>query len=93
MVSIDRDPCAGDETGYAVPEWVRVRSERFGLLFYDTRSTRLTYVRSGDGLVAPPFAGRRRALAFAPGASARRPALSRLLEGLVAKGLLVAASE
>jgi len=72
---------------------VRVRAESFGLLFYDTRSTRLTYVRSGDGLIAPPFAGGRRALAFAHGASARRPALVRLLQDLAAKGLLVAAAE
>jgi putative mycofactocin binding protein MftB len=83
----------GDETGYAVPGWVRVRAESFGLLFYDTRSTRLTYVRSGDDLVAPPFAGGRRALAFALGARARRPALCRLLEDLAEKGLLVVAAE
>ena len=91
-MSID-GPVRGDDTGYAVPGWVRVRAESFGLLFYDTRSTRLTYVRSGDSLVAPPFAGGRRALAFAPGASARRPAVSRLLDDLAAKGLLVVAAE
>jgi putative mycofactocin binding protein MftB len=89
----DRPAVAGPETGYVVPEWVRVRSESFGLLFYDTRSTRLTYVRSGDSLVAPAFAGRSRALAFAPGASARRPAVHRLLDDLVRKGLLLAAAE
>ena len=35
---------------YLVPDQVRVRREDFGLLFYDTRSTRLTFVRSGDRL-------------------------------------------
>ena len=92
---------------YAVPEWVRVRREDFGLLFYDTRSTRLIFVRSGDRLVAPPFTGSPRFLGVGvgeEGASGEAPAragpsgappsgaaLVHLLEGLVAKGLLVAA--
>jgi putative mycofactocin binding protein MftB len=86
---------------YLVPDWVRVRAEDFGLLFYDTRSTRLTFVRSGDGLVAPPFTGPRRVLSVRAGADpgAVSPggtgpgsaALLRLLDDLVAKGLLVAA--
>jgi hypothetical protein len=49
-------------THYLVPDHVRVRQEDFGLLFYDTRSTRLTFVRSGDRLVPPPFTGERRTL-------------------------------
>ena len=77
-----------------------MRQEEFGLLFYDTRSTRLTFVRSGDRLVPPPFTGGRRVLRVAAtgttcgdetkaaGGTAVDPALSRLLEGLVAKGLL-----
>ena len=56
---------------YLVPDWVRVRAEDFGLLFYDTRSTRLTFVRSGDRLVPPPFTGAR---ASARGARRRRAA-------------------
>jgi hypothetical protein len=90
-----------------VPDHVRVRQEDFGLLFYDTRSTRLTFVRSGDRLVPPPFTGDQRMLRVAaetggdeteagggtdvtPGAAVD-PGLSRLLDGLVAKGLLVPA--
>ncbi len=86
---------------YPVPDWVRVRQEDFGLLFYDTRSTRLTFVRSGDRLVPPPFTGEARLLRVRsdaaddggtdPGCS--DDALSRLLRGLVAKGLLVAPAE
>lgn len=72
-----------------VPDQVRVRRESFGLLFYDTRSTRLTFVRSGDSLVPPPFTGERRTLVVRPGEDGRGPALCRLLESLVAKGLLV----
>jgi putative mycofactocin binding protein MftB len=75
---------------YLVPEWVRVRRESFGLLFYDTRSTRLTFVRSGDSLVAPPFTGPRRLLGV-DRREGTEPGLSRLLEDLEAKGLLVAA--
>jgi putative mycofactocin binding protein MftB len=86
---------------YLVPEWVRVRAEDFGLLFYDTRSTKLTFVRSGDSLVAPAFtdsprflgvgAGGQGAGGEAPAGAAPSPAaLARLLEDLVAKGLLVA---
>jgi len=76
---------------YLVPDWVRVRQEGFGLLFYDTRSTKLTFVRCGDRLVAPPFTGPRRVLGVRTLDEGRQPALSRLLQNLVAKGLIVAA--
>ena len=87
---------------YLVPDWVRVRAEDFGLLIYDTRSTRLTFVRCGDRLVPPPFTGSRRELVVRAdgeaggeaGAGARPAgaALARVLDDLVAKGLLVAAA-
>ncbi len=78
----------GGEARYLVPDWVRVRRESFGMLFYDTRSTRLTFVRSGDSLDPPPFTGPCRDLTVtAPGGVS--PALSRLLDGLVEKGLIV----
>ncbi|MFH1833766.1 MAG: mycofactocin biosynthesis chaperone MftB [bacterium] len=87
-------PVAEDQPGltteYLVPDWVRVRREDFGLLFYDTRSTRLTFVRSGDSLAPPPFIGPRRVLRVRPLDEGRRPAVSRLLRNLVAKGLIVA---
>lgn len=74
---------------YLVPDWVRVRRESFGLLFYDTRSTRLTFVRSGDDLDPPPFVGSRRTLTVTTRGGVS-PALSRLLQDLEAKGLVVA---
>lgn len=101
MESTEAGATAGAEAGaggladaarpvrYLVPDWVRVRRESFGLLFYDTRSTKLTFVRSGDGLRPPPFNGARRALALGPAGEHRREALARLLENLTAKGLLV----
>jgi putative mycofactocin binding protein MftB len=73
-----------------VPAWVRVRREDFGLLFYDTRSTRLTYVRSGESLTPPPFVGARRTLRVDPVGAHRSPALLKLLDDLVTKGLIVA---
>jgi putative mycofactocin binding protein MftB len=79
-----------DRPSVFVPEHVRVRQEDFGLLFYDTRSTRLTFVRSGDRLAAPPFTGGDRELRLT-GAAPPDRALCRLLAALVAKGLLVAA--
>jgi putative mycofactocin binding protein MftB len=75
---------------YLVPDWVRVRREDFGLLFYDARSTRLTFVRSGESLVPPPFTGSRRVLRVAATAAQGDIALRRLLQNLVAKGLLIA---
>ena len=80
--------CGGRE--YLVPDWVRVRRESFGLLFYDTRSTKLTFVRSGDSLDPPPFTGPRRVLGVDRRDGAA-PGLSRLLEDLEVKGLVVAA--
>lgn len=73
-----------------MPDWVRVRREDFGLLFYDTRSTRLTFVRSGDSLVPPPFTGSHRVLCVKPDSAITGPSLDRLLDALVGKGLLVA---
>ena len=81
--------CAGTE--YLVPDWVRVRRESFGLLFYDTRSTRLTFVRCADHLDPPPFAGADRVLRVRPYDTGRHAALARLMQTLLAKGLVVAA--
>lgn len=80
-----------------MPDWVRVRREDFGLLFYDTRSTTLTFVRSGDSLEPPPFTGDRRVLrvrvavaGLGAAGGRRRAAIARLLKNLCAKGLIVA---
>ncbi|OFW60037.1 MAG: mycofactocin system protein MftB [Actinobacteria bacterium RBG_16_64_13] len=90
MASTEQDEEGCLQTEYLVPDWVRVRRESFGLLFYDTRSTRLTFVRSGLVLSPPPFTGPRRALLVDAVTGSRRAALSRLLRSLVAKGLIVA---
>jgi len=74
-----------------VPDHVRVRTESFGLLFYDSRSTKLTFVRSEESLIPPPFIGARRLLRVRHPQVSQSPALSRLLQHLVDKGLIVAA--
>jgi len=75
---------------YVVPPWVRVRREDFGLLFYDTRDTRLTFVRSGSSLTAPSFTGLERRLVVQCESERREQVVGRLLEKLEAKGLVVA---
>ena len=73
---------------YAVPGTVRVRREDFGLLFYDTRTTKLTFVRSGERLAVAPGspAGERELLLCDQGR--RDASLTRLLQTLLEKGLV-----
>ena len=67
-----------------------MRREDFGLLFYDARSTKLTFVRSGESLSAPPFTGTRRVLGVQPTEEAGSGTVSNLIEDLIAKGLIIA---
>ena len=90
MASIRATDNGSRAIDYVVPDWVRVRDEDFGLLFYDTRSTKLTFVRSGASLSAPPFTGSRRVLSVNRGDNGNGPALTRLLDNLITKGLVVA---
>jgi hypothetical protein len=66
-----------------------VREEDFGLLFYDVRSTKLTFVHSGKDLSAPAFAGPRRVLGLRESSASRGNAIAGLLENLQTKGLIV----
>lgn len=75
---------------YVVPPWVRVRQEEFGLLFYDTRDTKLTFVRSGSSLMAPSFTGPERRLGVQCKSAGRERVVGRVLAKLEAKGLVVA---
>lgn len=75
---------------YRLSTWARARQEQFGLLFYDTRSTTMTFVRSGGALVAPPFDDRTRPLRIAARSEAEQARLIGVLDHLEAKGLVVA---
>jgi putative mycofactocin binding protein MftB len=73
---------------YVVPGAVRVRREDFGLLFYDTRTTKLTFVRSGERLAvasSSPEGERELLLSGGDGGDA---ALARVLRTLLEKGLV-----
>ena len=79
---------AASAVRYVVPGSVRVRPEDFGLLFYDTRTTNLTFVRSGERLaIAPGAPGEERELLLA-GADVRHAVTARLLQTLQEKGLI-----
>ncbi len=73
-------------TRYPLDPACRVRSEQFGLLFYDLRGPRLLFAETGD-LLRPdmlqeggdPFSGK---------SSAQRVRLERFLKYLVGKGFV-----
>ena len=64
----------------------RVRSERFGLLFYDLRGPRLLFAETGD-LLSPELL-RQGGDARAGRSAAERARIERLLTSLVEKGYL-----
>ena len=73
--------------GYVVSPHVRVRREAFGLLFYNTQNTRLTFVRSGDLFkikILPR--GEKRIIAANEATDRRR--IKKILDNLVNKGLI-----
>jgi putative mycofactocin binding protein MftB len=78
----------GVNPGYAVSPDVRVRKESFGLLFYNTRNTKLTFVRSGDLLRIDnsPLGGKN--ITASPG-SADRVRTGKLIKDLLSKGLIL----
>jgi len=75
-----------EHTGYEVTPWARVRQEDFGLLFYDTGSTDLTYVRSGGALTVSRSEDGSTFL-FRSRSGVCGDSLSRALAALVDKGL------
>lgn len=46
--AISTEICRRDDSRYTIPPHVRVRKEAFGLLFYNTENSSLTFVKSGD---------------------------------------------
>ena len=71
----------------AVPPPVRVRKEAFGLLFYNTQDSRLTFVKSRDLLQIEtlPHGGKRIVASLGPASQMK---VKRLLEHLLKKGLI-----
>jgi putative mycofactocin binding protein MftB len=73
--------------GYVVSPHVRVRKEEFGLLFYNTQNTRLTFVRSG-GLFEIKTLTRGEKTIIAANEATDRRKLKKTLDNLVNKGLI-----
>jgi putative mycofactocin binding protein MftB len=90
--SINRDigtegPESGREDSIRPAPGVRVRREGFGLLFYDTGSTNLTFVKSGDLLeIASDSEGLLLTTRDQDGAGNTKA--RRILERLIKKGLI-----
>jgi putative mycofactocin binding protein MftB len=76
-----------DNSCFAIPPHVRVRKEHFGLLFYNTEASRLTFVKSGDLLQikALPYGAKGIAASLEPGVQSK---VRKLLDYLMIKGLL-----
>ena len=90
-VSIESVVCGGidrrDDSCYAVSPSGRVRKETFGLLFYNTEESRLTFVKSGDLLQIEtlPHGEKRIAAVVKPETQAK---MKRLFYNLLKKGLI-----
>ena len=75
------------ECCFAVSPAARVRKEAFGLVFFNTRESRLTFVRCGDLLrIEAGPCGRKKIAAQLEGRS--REKVKRLLDHLLRKGLI-----
>jgi putative mycofactocin binding protein MftB len=76
-----------DDAYYTISPHVRVRKEAFGLLFYNTEDSRLTFVKSGSLLQikALPHGARRIAASLEPQTQVR---VGKLLNHLIKKRLI-----
>jgi putative mycofactocin binding protein MftB len=76
-----------DDSCYAISPPVRARKEAFGLLFYNTEDSRLTFVKSGDLLQIKtlPHGARRIMASLEPATYSR---VRKLLDHLLKKRLI-----
>ena len=76
-----------ESLSYEIPASVRVRKESFGLLFYDTEASRLTFVRSKDLLRVETLTnGKKRISAGVPPEAPAK--VNKLLNHLLKKRLI-----
>jgi putative mycofactocin binding protein MftB len=78
---------AAENRRYALPPGVRVRREGFGLLFYNSKDAKLTFVRSGVLLEVSVDPMKHYRLTATREAAERERAFN-LLRALVRKGLI-----
>jgi putative mycofactocin binding protein MftB len=74
---------------YRLSPGVRARRERFGLLFYNSRDTKLTFVKSGEFFDVAPDSECDFRLTVCRDNSEGEGKIKRLLEALLKKGLIV----
>lgn len=73
---------------YILAPQIRVRKECFGLLFYNARSTNLTFIESGN-LIDPDLLNKRTSLEeFLGDNSENHTKIKRLLQDLTNRGIL-----
>jgi putative mycofactocin binding protein MftB len=88
---IDAGVIATEARRYHLSPGVRVRRENFGLLFYNSRDTRLTFVKSGDLLDITFISSRDRGLTIHEYSREREAKAQCVLEILLKKGLVIEA--
>jgi putative mycofactocin binding protein MftB len=76
-----------EDLHYCLAPGVRVRKERFGLLFYDSRSTKLTFVKSGNLFDLGPESHNTRLILSDEGCAGKTK-VQGVLDVLVKKGLI-----
>lgn len=86
---IDVEAIVSEDKFYHLSPGVRVRRETFGLLFYNSRDTRLTFIRSGDLLDIAFISRRSRGIVICGHLKKREAKVQRVLEILLTKGLIV----
>ncbi len=74
---------------YRLRSGVRARKESFGLLFYDSRDARLTFVRSGALLSVDPASSGSPLLEVSSAGGAEQTRARKFLSKLLEKGLIV----
>ena len=75
-----------ERSEYVVSPHIRVRKETFGLLFYNTQNTKLTFVKSGDIFQIECLPQGKKIVSIAHGASIQ--GLKKTLDSLMNKGLI-----
>lgn len=77
------------DSGYRLSTGVRARRENFGLLFYNSNDTNLTFIRSGELLHIEIAPENRYQLIANYRNSIEREKITRLIKVLLEKGLVV----
>ena len=86
-ISMDSNQLAG--ISYLLRGGVRARREEFGILFYDSRDTKLTFVRSGKCLDLVPGSNGARMLVSGLRTGERAEKIQSLLNRLLEEGLII----